>query len=157
MRLGRQLLIVMLLAMAAHAADAPGGVSIGQNLERARPILESACKRTDEKRYTGAMAAPAKEVQTQIDCYELDAYGGQRKVEYMFNDGVLAFAWVLVEAEELATLEAKLSSVHGEVIYEKGGYRVFASGEIALRNTPPEILIASPEMMRDLTGYARKE
>lgn len=139
---------------AVQAAGAPGGVSIGQSLGAARPVINEACQRTEEKSYRGAMAAPAKEVQVQIDCYELEAYGRPRKVEYMFNDGVLAFIWVLVDADELADLEADLSERHGKVVYEKGSYRVFADGVIALRKDPPEILIASPEMMHDLTGFS---
>ena len=136
----------------AYAIDAPGGVSIGQSLEEARPIIEAACAEASEQEYTGAMAAPAKDVQTQINCHGLIIYDGKSKVEYMFNDGVLALVWLMLEPAILASMEAHLLVEYGAIEYENDHYRVFENGVVALRSDPPEILIASREMMRGITG-----
>ena len=145
------------MAGAAHAIDAPGGVSIGQSLDSARPLIKDACAETSEQQYTGAMAAPAKEIQTQLNCNGLKVYEGKSKVEYMFNDGVLAFVWLMVEPEILASMELHLIAEYGEIAYENDNYRVFENGVVALRKDPPEILIASTEMMRGITKLQIKD
>ena len=145
------------LGAAAHAIDAPGGVSIGQSLTEARPVIEAACAKTSEQEYTGAMAAPAKEIQTQLNCHGLKVYDGESKVEYMFNDGFLAFVWLMLEPDVLASMELQLIAEYGAVRYENENYRVFENGVVALRSEPPEILIASKDMMRDITGLEIKE
>ncbi len=142
---------------AAHAIDAPGGVFIGQSLDEARPVIEAACTETSEQEYKGAMAAPAKETQTQINCHGLTVYNGASKVEYMFNDGFLAFVWLMLEPEILASIELQLVAEYGDVAYGNDNYRVFKNGEVALRSDPPEILIASKEMMRGITGLPISE
>ena len=141
----------------AFAIDAPGGVSIGQTLGDARPLIDAACSETSEQEYRGAMAAPAKEVQTQINCHGLKIYEGDSKVEYMFNDGVLAFVWLMLEPHILAAIELQLIAEYGAVAYENDNYRVFENGVVALRSDPPEILIASKEMMRGITGLPIRE
>lgn len=145
------------LISAAHAIDAPGGVSIGQSLEEARPVIDAACVETSEQEHKGANAAPAKEVQTQINCHGLKIYDGKSKVEYMFNDGVLAFVWLMLEPEILASMELHLIVEYGDIAYKDENYRVFENGVVALRSEPLEILIASKEMMRGITGLPIKD
>ncbi len=145
------------LTGSAYAIDAPGDVSIGQSLETARPMIEAACVNTSEQQHTGAMAAPAREIQTQINCLGLKIHQGQSKVEYMFNDGVLAFVWLIVEPAVLASMEPQLLAEYGEIAYKNDNYRIFENGEVALRSDPPEILIASKEMMRSITGLEIEE
>ena len=144
--------VLITLGSNALAIDAPGGVSIGQSLEEARPLISEACNATTEQEYRGTEAAPAKEVQTQIDCHGLKIYQRQNKVEYMFNDGVLAFVWLILEPDVLTLMEPQLLAQYGAIAYQNENYRVFENGAVALRNNPPEILIASKEMMRDITG-----
>lgn len=149
--------ISVALIGAAHAIDAPGGVSIGQSLDEARPVIKAACTETSEQEYKGAMAAPAKETQTQLNCHGLKAYEGKSKVEYMFNDGTLAFVWLMLEPEILASIELQLIAEYGDIAYANDNYRVFENGVVALRGDPPEILIASKEMMRGITGLPISE
>lgn len=137
----------------ASAEMTPAGVSLGQDLAGARPLLEIACARMKEVRYTGAMAAPAKETQTQIDCYDMLLYGRPRKVEFLFNDGVLAFFWVLLEPSELDAINAQFETEYGMPVGEVGDFRIFDAGTTAIRQAPPEVLVATREMMFDITGF----
>ena len=152
----RRVLILPVFSLAmlgnALAIDAPGGVSIGQSLEDARPLIVDACNATSVQEYRGADAAPAKDVQTQITCHGLKIYQRENTVEYMFNDGVLAFVWLILEPDVLTLMEPQLLAQYGAIAYQNDAYRVFENGAVALRNDPPEILIASKEMMRDITG-----
>jgi hypothetical protein len=106
----------------------------------------------EEIEYTGEPAAPFKE-QLQINCSGLNAFGAPREAEFMFNDGPLGHVWILVQAEELTALRQDLEKTFGPVVYETGAYAVFASGNAALRRSPPEILVAEPAMMAEITGY----
>lgn len=71
----------------------------------------------------------------------------------MFDDGPLGHVWVHVQAEELVELRQNLEKVFGPVVYETEAYAVFASGNIALRQTPPEILVATPNLISEITGF----
>jgi hypothetical protein len=98
------------------------------------------------------MAAPFSD-QVQINCMGLQAFGARRKVEFMFNDGPLGHVWVHVRPEELSELGTTLERAFGEQVYATETYKVFASGTVALRLSPPEILVAMPERIAKLTGY----
>lgn len=130
----------------------PTMLSLGRELAAVRSRVESECRHFEEFRYTGAAAAPWTE-QTQIDCHGLAILGSRRKVELMFNEGVLEFVWILVEANELESLEMQLAEKFGAIVRQDDLYTLFAAGTVALRNRPPEILVATPEMMMELTGF----
>ncbi len=130
----------------------PPLLEMNQTLAEARPRIEAACGSTNVLEYTGAMAAPY-EHQTQVDCFDLPVTGRPRKVEFMFNEGNLEFLWILLESGELDAVEAKLREVYGDVVFTNGNDKVFASGTIALRAEPAEILIGTAELVRDITGY----
>ena len=70
----------------------------------------------------------------------------------MFNDGVLELAWILTEKSEAELLSAGLAERFGSVVYSNDEYKVFSSGDVALRAEPPEVLVATPELIRDITG-----
>jgi len=122
-------------------------------LASAQPRIAAACTRIEALHYTGAEAAPAREEQTQLDCYGVNLYGAPRKVEFMFNDGTLAFLWILMEPSESERIRREIVSARGPSIYQNGGYEVFRGGEIAFRSDPRELLIANPAMMTEITGY----
>jgi len=139
------------LAGETSAYDLPPVLAMGQSIAIARPLIEEACSSTEEIRYTGAMAAPANE-QTQLNCADLMVFGAARRVEFMFNDGVLEFAWILTESSESESLTAGLAGRFGPILYSSDDYKVFSSGTVALRAVPPEILVATRKLMSDITG-----
>lgn len=144
-----------LLAAASGAGEEglfPALFEMDQSVDEARPKIEAACARTSVLEYTGAMAAPYHH-QTQIDCFDLLVMGKPRKVEFMFNEGRLEFLWILLESAELQTIEATFEETYGDVVFADGNYRVFADGTIALRAEPAEILIGTPELVQEITGY----
>jgi len=106
----------------------------------------------EEIQYTGELAAPFEE-QLQINCSGLNAFGAPREVEFMFNDGPLGHVWILVQAEELIKLRQDLEKAFGSVVYETETCAVFAFGNVALCQTPPEILIAIPSLITLITGF----
>ena len=130
----------------------PRSIQLGEMPSVLRPILAEDCIRMEEIEYTGELAAPFEE-QLQINCSGLNAFGALREVEFMFDDGPLGHVWILVQAEELTELRQDLEKTFGAVIYETEAYAVFASGNIALRQTPPEILVAIPNLMTIITGF----
>ena len=131
----------------------PRTIQIGQPPSALRPYLEEDCDRFEESHYTGEMAAPFTD-QIQIDCYGLEVLGAERKAELMFNDGPLGHVWILIEPQEIEAIERTLSAEFGPVAFSSDNDRVFASGTVAVRTDPPEILVATHELIRALTGYA---
>jgi len=130
----------------------PRSIQLGEMPSVLRPLLAEDCIQMEEIEYTGELAAPFKE-QLQINCSGLKAFGALREVEFMFDDGPLGHVWILVDAEELPALRLDLEKAFGAVVYETEAYAVFASGNIALRQTPPEILVAIPALMTEITGF----
>lgn len=131
----------------------PRSIQLGEMPPVLRPLLAKDCIHTAEVQYTGELAAPFKE-QLQINCSGLNAFGAPREAEFMFNDGPLGHVWILVQAEELIELRRNLEETFGPVVYETEAYAVFASGNVALRHTPPEILVATSDLITELTGFA---
>lgn len=129
----------------------PRSIQLGEIPSVLRPILAEDCIRMEEIQYTGELAAPFKE-QLQINCSGLNAFGAPREVEFMFDDGPLGHVWILVEAKELTELRQNLEKVFGSVVYETEVYAVFASGNVALCQSPPEILVAIPNLISEITG-----
>ena len=134
----------------------PAGLSLGATVGAARPLIAKACARTDESRHTGANAAPARDEQIQINCYEIDYAGGRRKAEFMFNDGSLAFVWVLIDSADMPMAKEFLEKRFGSVDRQIAGYQIYRSGTAALRRKPPEILIATPQMLKEITALDEK-
>lgn len=130
----------------------PRTIQLGKSLGTLKPLLSEDCSQMEELRYTGEMAAPFKD-QIQINCLGLMAFGTRHKAEFMFNDGPLGHVWILVEAEELAEMRRILEESFGPVVYETASYAVFATGNVALRQDPPEVLIATPDLIKEITGY----
>ena len=131
----------------------PRSIRLGEMPNVLRPILAEDCAKLEEIQYTGELAAPFEE-QLQINCSGLHAFGAPREAEFMFNDGPLGHVWILVQEEELMELRRSLEKFFGPVVYETEAYAVFASGNMALRQTPPEILVATPTMIAEITGFA---
>lgn len=117
-------------------------------------VARAGCLRTAERQYEGAEAAPFTR-QLQIDCSGLQVFGAPREVEFLFNDGPLGHVWILVREEELGELRRQLENVFGPVVHETDLDLVFASGTVALRNRPPEVLVATPALVSDITGWSR--
>jgi hypothetical protein len=86
-------------------------------------------------------------------CSGLEVFGARRDVEFMFNDGPLGHVWVHIRSEEVAELQGTLEMTFGQVVYETEIDKVFASGTVALRLAPPEVLVATPDLISELTGY----
>ncbi|MEN8143745.1 MAG: hypothetical protein ABFS14_02235 [Gemmatimonadota bacterium] len=154
-------LLVGLALMGAQEALAqesalPRTLVIGGSLEALLPLMIEDCERTQELHYTGEQAAPFTD-QVQVNCWGLDILGGSRKVEFMFNDGPLGHVWILVEREELDDLRQSLARSFGEVVYETDLDAVLASGTVAVRTRPAEILVATPELISALTGFRATE
>lgn len=127
-------------------------IRLGETLNDLRPVLDEYCRRTEQIEYTGEMAAPFTE-QTQIDCADVPILGAPRKVEFLFNDGPLGHVWVHLERDEIERVHEQLQEEFGPVVYESDHDRVYSSETIALRRRPPEVLVATPSLIRDITGY----
>ena len=129
---------------------------LGSEVGEVRPLLLNACDEIDERHYEGAMAEPF-ERQVQIDCHGLAVLGAKRKVEFMFNDGPLGHIWILVDREELSDLETTLRRLFGPVVDASEKDLLFESGGVVLRNDPPEVLIATPVLVKDITGLSDRD
>lgn len=144
-----------LLAAGALAADGPllpRAIQIGQPAAALRGLLAEDCQGAEELHYTGEMAAPFTE-QTQINCFGLEVLGARREVELMFNDGPLGHVWIHVGSEELEKVARILAAEFGPVVFSGDGYRVFERATVALRSDPPEVLVATRELIAEMTGY----
>jgi hypothetical protein len=130
----------------------PRSIQLGEMPTVLRPLLAEDCIRMEEILYSGELAAPYGE-QLQINCSGFNAFGAPREAEFMFNDGPLGHVWILVQAAELTELRQNLEKAFGSVVYETEAYAVFASGNVALRQSPPEILVAVPNLITEITGY----
>ena len=108
--------------------------------------------RIAERQYEGAEAAPFTR-QLQINCSGLQFFGAPREVEFLFNDGPLGHVWILVRGEELGELRRPLEKAFGPVMHSTDLDLVFASGTVALRNRPPEVLVATPALVSEITGW----
>ena len=58
-----------------------------------------------------------------------------------------------VDSTELATLDTLLARRFGPVVHATPEYHVYGEGTVALRFKPPEVLVATPQMSAELTGY----
>ena len=149
-------LVVVVLALCCGIEDQepslPRAIQLGKSVEALRPLIEQDCHRTEELHYTGEMAAPFDE-QVQVDCAGLEVFGARRNVEFMFDDGPLGHVWVHIRGAEVAELRGNLERTFGQVVYETEVDKVFASGTVALRLSPPEVLVATPDFLAELTGY----
>ena len=130
----------------------PRTFQLGSTVESLRPLLAEDCSQTEELNYAGEMAAPFSH-QVQINCTGLDVFGARRKAEFMFNDGPLGHVWIFIEAGEMVEIRRKLAGSFGQVVYETPDYAVFATGTVALRQDPREVLVATPRLITELTGY----
>lgn len=128
---------------------------LGTNVDTLLPVLESSSDSIKQFRYSGEVAAPFT-TQTQIDCYGFEVFGKKRKVEFLFNDGPLGHIWLLIEKEEIELMTQELEKYCGEIVHEQDGKKVFRSGTVAIQNNPPEILIATPEIITAIMGYSPK-
>jgi hypothetical protein len=106
----------------------PAGVSLGESFASVQPRIQVACTRIETMHNTAAMAAPALQEQIQLDCYGLNFYESPRKVEFMFNDGSLAFMWVWTDRAESDRIRHSLVSAHGAPIYQREEYALSKRG-----------------------------
>jgi hypothetical protein len=134
------------------AFEWPRAFQVGAMPDSLRPLLTADCDRLEEHHYTGATAAPFTE-QTQVDCFGLQVLGAQRKVEFLFNDGPLGHLWVHVDSTELGRIDSLLIREFGPVVHRSPEYHVYRAGTVALRFAPPEVLIATPELVVELSRY----
>ena len=130
----------------------PRTIQLGSTVESLRPLLAEDCSQTEELHYEGDVAAPFNQ-QVQINCTGLDVFGARRSAEFMFNDGPLGHVWIFIQAGEMVEIRRNLVRSFGQVVYETPDYAVFASGTVALRQEPREVLVATPKLITELTGY----
>lgn len=151
---------VLLAALTAACSGAdkrfelPRLIQIGASIESLRPLFAEDCAQVAESHYTGEMAAPFTD-QVQVNCDELEIFGGQRDAELMFNDGPLGHVWIHISHDEADEILAGLQREFGNVVFESDNYKVFASGTVALRRDPPEVLVATQALTSVLTGYKK--
>ena len=146
--------LALIAGCTAHTAPLtlPRTIELGSTIESLRPLFAVDCVETEEHHYSGDMAAPFKQ-QVQVNCMGLEVFGARRRVEFMFNDGPLGHVWIFLEAGEATQIRRKLAGTYGPVVFESTDYAVFASETVALRQDPLEILVATPQLIADLTGY----
>jgi len=152
---GRYLGCVALIAGCAVTSPEsalPRTIQLGGTLESLHPLLAEDCSQTEVLHYAGELAAPFHQ-QVQVNCMGLDVFGARRKVEFMFNDGPLGHVWIFIQPAETVKIRRDLARAFGEVVYETPDYAVFASGTVALRQDPREVLVATPTLITELTGY----
>lgn len=146
--------LALFLVSIPPTATLPRTLAIGQPLSRLEPFLAEDCERTEVLHYTGETAAPFTR-QTQVNCRGLEVFGARRDVEFMFNDGPLGHVWIHIAADERAAIGRLLERAFGPVVFATALDQVFASGTVALRADPPEVLVATPGLIADLTGYRK--
>lgn len=144
----------MLIVVALTAAPFPRAVALGRMLADLEPLFAQDCERTEVVHYTGKEAEPFTR-QTQVNCHGLEVMGARRKAEFMFNDGPLGHVWIHITADEAPAIRRVLEDAFGPVVFSTSLDQVFESGTVALRASPPEVLVATPELIADLTGYRK--
>ncbi len=135
--------------------ELPRLIQLGAPVNALRSLLAEDCEHIEELHYTGEMAAPFSD-QVQVNCARLQAFGGRRDAELMFNDGALGHVWIHISSSEADEVLAGLQTEFGEVVFATDDYKVLASGMVALRREPPEVLVATRELTAALTGYNRR-
>ena len=148
--------VAALQVQADSVTPLPRTIQIGALPDLLRPVLAQDCSNTDEVFYKGAEAAPFTH-QMQINCSGLLAFGKTRRAEFLFNDGPLGHVWIMVEPDELPGLRVLLEQSFGPVVYTSASYLVFASGTVALRTDPPEVLVATSKLISEITGWRTQE
>lgn len=143
---------LLLTGCSDPAFEWPRTFQVGAMPDALRPLLAADCDSLAEHHYTGAVAAPFTE-QTQVDCLGLDVLGARRKVEFLFNDGPLGHLWVLLDSTEVGRIDSLLTGEFGPVVHRSPEYHVYRAGTVALRFAPPEVLVATPTLVAELTGY----
>lgn len=83
---------------------------------------------------------PDVDSQTQIDCEGFGYFGGQRLAEFVFINDALMLTWILVDAEEIAALEAAFIQEYGPPTAAKDTILSFANDFAGVRNDTPEAL-----------------
>jgi len=151
----RGLLIALICTGCATAPDELALLrerfALGATLEQTRAAARTHCAAFTEVAYDAAMSAPYRE-QTQIDCHGYAFDGAPRKLELLVNEGELGFYWLLMEGGELAAARAQLRRQFGAPDCVNADYVGFESQGVALRNEPPELLIARPGDFGPITG-----
>ena len=89
--------------------------------------------------------SPARQV--QVNCFNFDYAGFERKLELVFGDGMLQVVWVLTAKPEEQRIRALLIEEWGRPGIANEIWEVFGGGRISLRKDTPELLILSDEMI----------
>ena len=156
----RTCILLVALTAACSSVDnrfeLPRLIQLGASVDSLRPLFAEDCTQVEESHYTGEMAAPFTD-QVQVNCDQLEIFGGQRDAELMFNDGPLGHVWIHISQDEADEVLVGLQREFGKVVFETDDYKVFASGTVALRRDPPEVLVATQALTSELTGYNKRD
>ncbi len=89
----------------------------------------------------------APTTQVQVNCYNYEYAGFERKLELVYGDNKLEVVWVLTAKPEEQRLRELLVESLGDPIINNDTWEVFGDGRISLRKDTPELLILSDDMI----------
>ncbi|MBI1391533.1 MAG: hypothetical protein GC152_02215 [Alphaproteobacteria bacterium] len=99
------------------------------------------------------VAIPGIARQEQIDCRGFDYFGAPRLAEFVFGDGRLMIAWILVETPELDALEAAFTAQYGAPTHKTPMLAAYADDQAVVRRDTPEAGFYAPALDAPYRGF----
>lgn len=125
---------------------------IGASLEVFRRNAASACAHHDWRPQDPEKWGWPYRTMTQLDCFGPDILGARRKVELVFADGKLKYAWVLLARQELDRIARALEAEFGERVPLTADLDRIGDSAFYLRKDTPELLFADRDTARQIAG-----
>lgn len=123
----------------------PNNISFGQKLDVATNMLKSLCKKLTSLEIKPAQIPNTKIRQIQLDCHGYNYAGKERLAEFVFKDDELFLVWILVNRNELASLEKSMLKKYNNANYNNDLFAGFTQHNTALRKDIPEVLFYAPQ------------
>ncbi len=140
-------------AAKAPVAFTPSVLQYGASVAAMQGRLAPACPTMRTRRIDPPFLSSVKREQIQIDCDGFDFRGAQRHAEFVFRDGELVMAWVMLRPDEDGATEEAMTAAFGPPRERSARYLVFAKGGTALRLDKHEILFYGPALAEEVETW----
>jgi hypothetical protein len=121
----------------------PDSIKFGQSVNAIKSKLTSACEKINLHDINPPELPGTVNSQTQLDCHGFEFAGKKRLAEFVFKDDQLFLTWVLIDAQDIKTIEKQMNHAYGSAVFENPIFSAFTHHHTAIRKDVPEVLFYS--------------
>ncbi len=136
-------LIGLLALTATPTSIETASFQFGDSVEQHADYFSSHCETAITRELDPAELPLATTSHEQVDCDGFAYFGAERMAEFVFADGALTHVWVLVDANELTSLQDVFETSYGAPEHDTEGFAAFTAHNAAIRRDIPEALYYS--------------